>query len=469
VNASKRWFVVVAALAASGCVLPKIDRWVEDGSPMPDAVIADRSVAPDVPLDAPGAIDVVEPDSTVASDVLDTGVSTDDVAPVDVMVVDTGVCAPGQVRCGGSCVSTQSDPTNCGTCGMRCPMAMPMCSAGTCRSNCGAGETSCGAGVCANLQTNVNHCGMCARACTAPSGGIVCSMGSCGISGCPGGIADCDGMFANGCEVNTNTDANNCGMCGVRCPAPIGGTAVCTSGRCMPQCPPGVGLVGSTCVSACGAVTRCSGGECPPALCGTALFAVPWSSLGSCGMPSYGMASPDMIRDCTNAARAACMARGYTRGGWGPIEANSVTATVVCESAVYTAAPTTGTMVSALMDGARRCGPTSQWSNQCTAAIVDACMGQGGFGAIDLIGSGTVAGVCYPPARTTQLTIANDMLPGTCSMGMTSDVARRSNACLNSLAMVCRTMVPGSIAGAGPVHSEDDPGFSFVWCIRPTL
>ncbi len=52
------------------------------------------------------------------------------------------------------------------------------------------------------------------------------------VNGCPFcslGTADCDGDSANGCEVNTNTDSNNCGSCGNKCPP---GTH-CVNGSCV--------------------------------------------------------------------------------------------------------------------------------------------------------------------------------------------------------------------------------------------
>lgn len=46
---------------------------------------------------------------------------------------------------------------------------------------------------------------------------------------CSSGTADCDDSSANGCEVNTNTDSNNCGSCGNKCPT---GTH-CENGKCV--------------------------------------------------------------------------------------------------------------------------------------------------------------------------------------------------------------------------------------------
>jgi hypothetical protein len=46
---------------------------------------------------------------------------------------------------------------------------------------------------------------------------------------CEPGWADCDMMFSNGCETNIQTDSNNCGSCGVACPA----GAECMNGACV--------------------------------------------------------------------------------------------------------------------------------------------------------------------------------------------------------------------------------------------
>ncbi|MBL8685571.1 MAG: hypothetical protein JNK05_40720 [Myxococcales bacterium] len=460
-SAQHRWFIALTVLCASGCVLPRIERWEPDGAADDRVVVGDAPTdgAFDAPTADTGVVDAA--DASAPLDVVDAGVDTG---------ADAGVCAPGQLRCGAVCVSTQSDPANCGSCGNVCPTTASMCTGGMCRATCRPSETNC-SGACVELQTSVAHCGMCGRACVAPSGGIVCSAGTCAISGCPGGIADCDGRFENGCEINTTNDANNCGSCGFRCPAPSGGSTSCVAGACRPTCPPGLMLDAMTmrCVSGCGATTACaSATDCPAAVCGTALFAVPWSSLTPCSLAGFGMASPTSIQECTTAARVACSARGYSRGGWGPIAGDSVSATIVCESATYAPAPTTSVAVVVTVDGARLCGPASQWGNNCTAAIVDACLGRGGFGTTELAGTMAI-GVCHPNTRTTMITIPNASLPAACVSMSNQDFARRSNGCLTRLAEECRRMVPGSIAAAGPVRDEASPTSSFVWCVRPTI
>jgi hypothetical protein len=81
-------------------------------------------------------------------------------------------CPTGTTNCGGVCVNTNSDVTNCGGCGVFCstpPNSTPTCSNGACGFNCNAGFVQCG-GTCVNLSTDPNNCGSC---------GHVCSFGMC--------------------------------------------------------------------------------------------------------------------------------------------------------------------------------------------------------------------------------------------------------------------------------------------------
>lgn len=63
-------------------------------------------------------------------------------------------CPPGQTRCFGSCVDTQTATAHCGGCGRDCGSGQE-CSGGSCRVTCPAGSERCGIGCCptANLTT----------------------------------------------------------------------------------------------------------------------------------------------------------------------------------------------------------------------------------------------------------------------------------------------------------------------------
>ncbi len=75
-------------------------------------------------------------------------------------------CSTSTVCCNGTCTSVNSDPHNCGACGIVCPASAPVCNQGTC-GNCGPGLTNCG-GVCTNFTFDNANCGGC---------GIVCADG----------------------------------------------------------------------------------------------------------------------------------------------------------------------------------------------------------------------------------------------------------------------------------------------------
>ncbi len=225
-----------------------------------DVLIADVAVdtsvldtgSPDVPLDVPvadvgvdaGTLDVgVDvPIADVRPDVvIDTGVDTGVTPPPDVPV-DTGVdvpCPSGMTRCSGTCIGTTSDIHNCGGCSVSCPM--PMNTTATCAAS------------------------------------------ACGFT-CNTNFADCDHVASNGCEINMQTSAANCGACGTVCAAPTGGTASCVAGRCTTACPSGHALCGGACVDTTSDPSNCGG-------CGIVCSAGAPCSLGACAQLGVRYAS----------------------------------------------------------------------------------------------------------------------------------------------------------------------------------
>ncbi len=253
--------------------------------------------------------------------------------------------------CGEACVDLTSDPSNCGGCGLACPSG-GVCFRSTCYPTACTGEpdgtacflydlpaTCCGS-TCTNLGGDSSNCGACGLACPV-DGGFSCSGGFCvgfdqelpvdcnaGGSPCPDGwscldfdycIPDCaqapDGVFCgrsasdqepggkmdkvccNHRCVDPGIDPANCGTCGRGCDA---GEA-CLVGTCeQTDCSKASG--GFTPCFLDGGGGLCCGGQCTdvardPSNCGSCRAACPTDSScdGSClaadgGAPDAGCA-----------------------------------------------------------------------------------------------------------------------------------------------------------------------------------
>lgn len=143
------------------------------------------------------------------------------------------VCPGDQTECDGSCVSTGSDPENCGACTTTCG-AGEVCDMGSCALSCSFGLTECD-GACVDLDNNPANCGTCGFTCEAPDGAVgLCASRRCRVA-CDGAFADCNADLGDasgdGCEIDTDIDADNCGACGVVCGAANAVTG-CTTGAC---------------------------------------------------------------------------------------------------------------------------------------------------------------------------------------------------------------------------------------------
>jgi hypothetical protein len=155
-------------------------------------------------------------------------------------------CDPGYADCDGNpnngCeVHTDVDKDNCGTCGHGCVVAngTAACTSGVCSiAQCNNGYDDCDKnpanGCEININTNPNNCGTCNAPCSFPNANPICIGGMCGIGSCGAGWGDCDNTLSTGCETNTNTSTNNCGTCGHACTLPNANPA-CTNGACTIQ------------------------------------------------------------------------------------------------------------------------------------------------------------------------------------------------------------------------------------------
>jgi Cys-rich repeat protein len=155
-------------------------------------------------------------------------------------------CTNGYNCCNSTCSNPANDAQNCGGCGITCAAAhgVPTCVLRKCAiAMCDPGWSDCngvvGDGCEVNTDSNVGNCGACNSPCSLANASPKCVGGKCAISACTFPFADCNMMPADGCEVNTFTDAMNCGGCGMACNLP-NATAKCTLGMCaIAVCNPG--------------------------------------------------------------------------------------------------------------------------------------------------------------------------------------------------------------------------------------
>lgn len=117
-----------------------------------------------------------------------------------------------------------------GTC-PQCPVGQGCIAASDCVINsiCQAGQCSCAPGRSdcnglpadgceINVTNDPNNCSGCGNVCVLPNATESCVASMCMVGSCDPGFANCNGMTADGCEVNTTSDNSNCGFCGLVCP-----------------------------------------------------------------------------------------------------------------------------------------------------------------------------------------------------------------------------------------------------------
>ena len=212
------------------------------------------------------------------------------------------VCSGGTTFCTDRCAALNADASNCGACGRACPVgsnAAPACAGGVCGLTCdrsfGDCDGSAATGCETSLRASVTHCGACGNMCRASNAAVECLEGACRVAACNPGYANCNGSDADGCEVNTSADLSNCGACGRACSLPnagaacgggacvvsacAGGFADCNGvaadgcevniasnnfncGRCGVSCAPGTACSGGACSTVCSPGTAYCAGSC---------------------------------------------------------------------------------------------------------------------------------------------------------------------------------------------------------------
>ena len=165
-------------------------------------------------------------------------------------------CVPW-TSCGQSGVLTPGTATTDQVCVLACDISCatpegtvsndctgPVGGEWSCNPVCDSSHAACGApqaGCTSDISSEVANCGGCARACSTAGGATPsCTASQCQAPTCSDGRASCndENVKRDGCEVDTKTDSNNCGGCGVQC---TGGT--CSNGVCVTTSGPNVLLV----------------------------------------------------------------------------------------------------------------------------------------------------------------------------------------------------------------------------------
>jgi hypothetical protein len=167
--------------------------------------------------------------------------------PVPLCVV--AKCNPGWANCttsltNGCQTNTQTDPTNCGSCGNVCTTknGTPVCNGGACGiGSCNPGWSHCNGSPGNDCDTpigTVSNCSMCGDVCSTTNGTPACVGGHCAVGTCNAPFINCPGDGTN-CATNPQTDNNNCGGCGQVCDAATCGgmmknvsNAACMGGMC---------------------------------------------------------------------------------------------------------------------------------------------------------------------------------------------------------------------------------------------
>lgn len=156
-----------------------------------------------------------------------------------------------------------------------------------------------------NLYTDPLNCGACGNKCApAPNGAPVCNGGVCGVGACNAGWGNCDGDPANGCETSLSTDPRNCGACGNSCGNAPNATSACNSGTCGPlSCKAGWGDCNSDMADGCELNLLNNIDNC--GACGNVCAAVAHADR-ACANGACGFACNTGFADCNQDPRDGC-------------------------------------------------------------------------------------------------------------------------------------------------------------------
>jgi hypothetical protein len=310
----------------------------------------------------------------------------------------TDCVTPGTGDCdgNGTCTDDLTTVNNCGGCGLECVInhntpicddsAVPdtfECRVGTCAQDATNKWEDCNGspsdGCERDLYNDAGYCGTCGTSCLTKVGtqnvtGVACDgSGGCAVTSCATGYADCDGLFATGCEVQKSEDDQNCGGCstggggGINCttlyPHASGSctASACSMGNCNADYGNCMGGIADGCETNIQTTSAHCGGCNMPCLTNS-VTSVNACSNGSCSPTCSGAGE-----NCDSNARNGCEDKNND-------EANCGSCDLVCATPTGTASTTCSTGSCSPTCSA----PSSQWqecdgngANGCENKLVD--------------------------------------------------------------------------------------------------
>ncbi|MBP6832410.1 MAG: hypothetical protein KA978_16610 [Deltaproteobacteria bacterium] len=340
------------------------------------------------------------------------------------------------VETNGCEVATSTDAVNCGACGHACSFAHAgaSCSAGACvMGSCAQGFADCD-GVAANgcevdLSADASHCGACETACATDHGTPACVSGACGVGSCDPGFGDCDHLAVNGCEVSSATDASHCGGCGAACPTRPSAVATCAASTCGYACAPGQRDCDGAAANGCEVDANADSANC--GACGVACTQGRTCVSGSCTTAVCAAGLADCDHDGSNGCEVTLASNAANCGGCG----------VACAYANGAGSCTAGACALATCAaGFANCNASA--TDGCEVNLGSSVANCGGCGNACVVANGTAAcyaGACAPAACNTGYALAG----GACVD--VNECATGNGGCAGN--MTC-TNTPGSFACA---------------------
>jgi hypothetical protein len=233
----------------------------------------------------------------------------------------TGKCVIGQCQvpwadCNGDATdgcetNVEGDPTHCGDCSTNCIATLGpnwICDAGQCVVNdcvppttldCDKDKAN---GCEVDSLSDPNNCLFCGNKCDLANAIGTCAAQKCIVVSCKPGYQNCDGVDANGCETKVDSDPGNCGACGTVCDA-TNGVPGCAGSVCGIVCNSGFGNCDGNPANGC-EVTFAS----DPSHCGgCGQLCTPQNGTAACtgGACSYGTCS-GTFADCDGNSTNGC-------------------------------------------------------------------------------------------------------------------------------------------------------------------